>query len=87
VPKRNMPFTHYGKNSLNVYLLHMFFVFSINWLFKEINLNALSMVITSVIVSAILTIVLSSNSIYRFMMPLTDFNKLFPLLSLNKKSP
>jgi fucose 4-O-acetylase-like acetyltransferase len=86
VSQKHTRYTHFGKNTLNVYLLHMFFVFSIDWLFNQFNFNVFFMVITSISMSTILTISLSSNFINRLMIPLTDVNKIFPVLSLNKKS-
>jgi fucose 4-O-acetylase-like acetyltransferase len=84
IPAARTSFTHYGKSTLNVYLLHMFIVWPIVWLFKELNPSVLVMLFTSIIMSTIITIFLSTEFVNKVMAPLTNYYKMISTLKLNK---
>jgi fucose 4-O-acetylase-like acetyltransferase len=84
IPTGRTLFTHYGRSTLNVYLLHMFFVWPVVWLFKELNPNVLVMLFTSIIMSIIITIFLSTEYVNKIMAPLTNYYKMVSTLKLNK---
>ena len=84
VPAKKTFFTYYGRKTLNVYLLHMFFVWPIVWLFKELNPNILVMLFTSIIMSSILTIFLSTEYVNKIMVPLTNYYEMISIIKLNK---
>lgn len=71
IPKKKTFYTHFGKHTLNVFLLHMFIVLPINLFFEKFNFDISFMVLSSIISSALITIALSSNFIHRIMAPLT----------------
>lgn len=81
VPDEKTAYTSFGRHTLNVYLSHIFFVFTINWLFMKLDTNILIMTITSIIMSLIFTIGLSSNLVDRIMLPLTNWNNMYSLLT------
>ena len=84
VPAKKTFFTHYGRNTLSVYLLHMFFVWPIVWLFNELNFNLLIMLFASIIISIILTICLSTEYVNKVMVPLTNYDKMKSIVKLDR---
>ena len=83
VPNKKTFYTHLGKHTLNVYLLHMFFVFLVNWIFEANNITIFTMFITSIFTSILITVLLSSDLVNKMMLPLTNCNK---MISLFKRS-
>ncbi len=82
VPLKKTFFTSLGKNTLNVYLLHMFIVLPIDWYFKKFNLDISVMLPISIISSVLITLFLSSDIIGRIFSPFTDGLKAISIVRL-----
>ena len=78
--------THLGKNTLFTYLLHGFIVKGL----RETSLNELPFTALTfciiVIMSLIVTVILSSNTISTYLGPIMDYTK-FKLVILQRKWP
>lgn len=86
VPNIHLIVTHLGKNTLFTYLLHGFIVKGL----RETSLNELPFTALTfciiVIMSLIVTVVLSSNTISTYLGPIMDYTK-FKLVILQRKCP
>ena len=80
VPNKKTFFSHYGRYTLNVYVLHMFFVWPINWLFEHFNLPVLLMFLFSIFISVLLTIFLSSDLVNNIILPFTNGQKMLSMI-------
>lgn len=74
IPQNKVWFTFFGENTMNVFLIHMFLVFPINFLIG--NLPSYIILIISIFSSALICILASSKSIKTLMNPLTKMREL-----------
>jgi fucose 4-O-acetylase-like acetyltransferase len=77
VPQKRTFFSKYGKNTLNVFLLHMFIVYPMNSLVLEHNSPGWILSGVYILASAIITIFFSLSFVDKIISPLTNANKLF----------
>jgi fucose 4-O-acetylase-like acetyltransferase len=76
IPLTQNVFTKMGRQTLNVFLLHMFLVFPLNALYNYLNLSSLQMLGASSILSYGIVQLLSINVIQKGMKPLTDIRSI-----------
>jgi fucose 4-O-acetylase-like acetyltransferase len=81
IPYNNTFFTKLGKRTMNVFLLHMFLVFPLNFIFIKLNLTNISLLGVCFLASLSITFILSLNFVNQIMKPLTSLSN---LLSLTK---
>jgi fucose 4-O-acetylase-like acetyltransferase len=80
IPSNKLFFTRFGKNTINVFLLHMFFVFPITAIYNKLNLNEELIILTSLFGSILITFFLSFNFINKIMKPLVSLENLLSLI-------
>lgn len=71
IPTRKTFFTKYGKNTLNVFLLHTFLVWPLN---EILSPQSDYFIIYALLLSLIITIILSFDIVNRISSPITNFN-------------
>jgi fucose 4-O-acetylase-like acetyltransferase len=81
IPRKTTFFTRFGKNTLNVFLLHMFFVFPISAIYKMANLGDDLILLLSIFTSILITFFLSLNFVNTAMKPFVNLEN---ILSLRK---
>ena len=86
IPQKELKITYIGDNTLNIYLLHMFFVFPLNYYL--VNVPSYLILIISFFSSVLICILLSNGLINKILTPLTNFKHLkllFKKLHVMKK--
>jgi fucose 4-O-acetylase-like acetyltransferase len=84
IPSKKTFFSHFGERTMNVFLLHMFLVYPINWLLGRFIMHDWELVIYSILSSVLITYFLSLNFWVRLMGPLTSLEKALSLTRCKK---
>ena len=84
IPLTQNVFTKMGRQTLNVFLLHMFLVFPLNAFYYELSLSSLEILGTSFILSVGIIYLLAIKPIAMLMTPLTNFKVINKSMKLSK---
>lgn len=83
IPSKETFFSHLGAQTLNVFALHMFLVYPINFIAYRLKLNNEALILNSILASVFITYFLSLNFVNYVMKPLVSLNNL--LIIMRKK--
>jgi fucose 4-O-acetylase-like acetyltransferase len=84
IPLTQNIFTKMGRQTLNIFLLHMFLVFPLNALYYELSLSSLEILGASFILSVGIIYLLAIKPIAMLMTPLTNFKVINKSMKLSK---